>query len=210
MWYVMRVPTGMEQSYQRKCEQRIKPPVLEKSFLPYYDEMRKQGGAWTIRSCVLFPGYVFMQTREPEELQRRLRQIPGWKSLVTVGAEIVPITPAEEALLQELGHEEQVIPVSRGIIQDNEIIVTEGPLKGKEAYIRRIDRHKRRAYLEWHLASEVVEAGVSLEIYAKNQPERKYKTELFNGKHAVVSLEDGQTAQNIQSIYMETKKRKGV
>lgn len=81
MWYVMRVPTGMEQSYQKKCEQRIEAPVLEKSFLPYYDEMRKQGGVWTIRPCVLFPGYVFMQTREPEELQSRLRQIPGWKSL---------------------------------------------------------------------------------------------------------------------------------
>ena len=209
MWYVMRVPTGMEQSYQKKCEQRIEAPVLEKSFLPYYDEMRKQGGVWTIRSCVMFPGYVFMQTRRPEEIQCSLRQIPGWKSLVTVGTEIVPITPAEEALLRELGHEEQVIPISRGIIQKNEIIVTEGPLKGKEAYIRRIDRHKRRAYLELHLASEVVEAGVSLEIYAKNQPEKKYKTDFFNGKHAVVTLGDGQTAQNIQNIYMETKKQKG-
>lgn len=47
MWCVMQVPTGREQELQKKCEEKLDSSVLEKSFLPYYDEMRKVGGVWT-------------------------------------------------------------------------------------------------------------------------------------------------------------------
>ena len=57
--------------------------------------------------------------------------------------------------------------MSRGIIRGGETHVTEGPLKGKEELIRRIDRHKRVAYLDnWAFSGKgLVKAG--LEIASK-------------------------------------------
>ena len=95
MWCVMQVPTGQEEELRRKCEEHLCPPVLEKSFLPYYDEMRKIRGVWTVTRKILFPGYVFMITEEPKELLRELREISGWKNLLKAGEDILYISPAE-------------------------------------------------------------------------------------------------------------------
>lgn len=230
MWYVMQVPTGRERILQEKCMETIQPPVLEKSFLPYYDEMIKKNGVWIIERQVLFPGYVFMVTKDPEALRRELRRISGWKQLLMTGGQIVPITPAEEEFLRQFGSEEQIVHASRGIIADGRILVLEGPLKGREACIRKIDRHKRRAYLELHLFQEVIHTRVSLEIFAKNESvsipdaekllaEKKresgscpkqaecteqreeYAVQMMRSEHAAVSLEEGTTPEEIRRLY---------
>lgn len=225
MWYVMQVPTGRERFLQERCREAIAPPVLEKSFLPYYDEMVRKDGVWTIQRRVLFPGYVFMITREPEELRRQLRKVNGWKTLLTSGGQIVPITPAEEEFLRRFGNEDQIVHASRGIIADGQVVVLEGPLKGHEAYIRKIDRHKRRAYLELHLFQEVIETRVSLEIFAKNETvnipdamkllaEKRQEeptaspamedvrpVTLLRSDHAAVSLEDTLSVEEVRRLY---------
>ena len=42
-----------------------------------------------------------------------------------------------------------------------------GPLQGKEGYIKKIDRHKRRAFLEMPMFGRVQKIQVGLEIVAK-------------------------------------------
>lgn len=233
MWCVMQVPTGQEQELQKKCEERLGPPVLEKSFLPYYDEMRKIHGVWTIVRKILFPGYVFMITEQPRELLQSLRKVSGWKTLLKAGDDILCISPAEEEFLKQFGSKDQVVHVSRGIIEGQKIIVTEGPLMGHEASIRRIDRHKRLAFLELHLFSEVIHTRVALEIYEKRteavlpdvanlyaqrkeeaevtlrMPEiaerENYEVRLMQTPGAVVSLEEDQSQENIEKIHRETQ-----
>ena len=58
------------------------------------------------------------------------------------------------------------IDLSRGYILSGKTFVTEGPLKGKESLIRRIDRHKRLAKVEIPASGQMAEVG--LEIYAKD------------------------------------------
>ena len=53
-----------------------------------------------------------------------------------------------EAFLRRLGGTDHYVPMSRGIIRDGVTIVTEGPLVGNEARIRKIDRHRRLAKIE--------------------------------------------------------------
>ena len=223
MWYVMQVPTGQEGALKEKCEQMIHRPVLEKCFVPYYDEMRKQHGIWSVVRRVLFPGYIFMITQQPKELKIALGKMQGWKNLLSTGDEIVPITSAEEKALEELMSQGHVIRASRGIIQDDKIIVTEGPLMGKEGLIRKIDRHKRLAYLEMELMGEKIQTRVSLEVYDKTKtiyvpdPSRvsqetpvatkeNYDITLLSSDNAVVTLDDDQSPEQIRQIYQETKK----
>jgi transcriptional antiterminator NusG len=220
----MQVPTGQETAIREKCERSIDVPVLEDSFVPYYDEMRKMHGSWITQRRVLFPGYVFMVTEQPKELKIALRNVGGWKNLLGIGEEITPITPEEEQYLREFLGKDQVVHASRGIIEDDKIIVTEGPLQGKEGLIRKIDRHKRLAWLEMELMGEVIRTRVSLEIYDKTKaiyvPELKLPTDLPSEKeekehyditllssdNAVVTLDDDQSPEQIRQIYEETKK----
>ena len=57
--------------------------------------------------------------------------------------------------------------MSEGIIENDRVVVTKGPLKGNEGLIRKIDRHKRRAYLEVGLFGRKIETQVGLEIVEK-------------------------------------------
>ena len=59
--------------------------------------------------------------------------------------------------------------MSRVFIENDRVIITSGPLKGNEALIKKIDRHKRRAYLEIEMFGRKVEAQVGLEIVKKRE-----------------------------------------
>ena len=56
---------------------------------------------------------------------------------------------------------------AEGIIENDTVLITRGPLKGHEGMIRRIDRHKRRAYLTVRMFGRTMETQVGLEIVAK-------------------------------------------
>lgn len=57
--------------------------------------------------------------------------------------------------------------MSKGIIEGERTIVLSGPLKGKEGYIKKIDRHKRKAWLEVELFGRIQNIQLGLEIVSK-------------------------------------------
>ncbi len=57
--------------------------------------------------------------------------------------------------------------MSEGIIENDRVVVTSGPLKGNEGLIRKIDRHKRKAWLEIEMFGRTVEMQVGLEVVGK-------------------------------------------
>ena len=79
----------------------------------------------------------------------------------------MPLDEAEVSFLLEFGKEEQIVSMSEGIIEKDRVVITNGPLKGNEGLIRKIDRHKRRAYLEIEMFGRKIETRVGLEIVAK-------------------------------------------
>ena len=57
--------------------------------------------------------------------------------------------------------------MSEGFIEGDKFIVTRGPLCGKEGLIQKINRHKRKAWLEVEMFGRKQEIEVGLEIVAK-------------------------------------------
>ena len=57
--------------------------------------------------------------------------------------------------------------MSEGIIENDRVIITKGPLKGNEGLIRKIDRHKRKAWLEIQMFRRTMEMQVGVEIVRK-------------------------------------------
>ncbi len=167
MWYVIQVRTGMEEEIRQQCERVIEKEILEHCFIPYCEQMKRYQGEWHTELKVLFPGYVFLISDEKEKLFFELKRIIGLTKLLGTGETIVPLTDEEVNFLLRLGGEEQTVEMSEGIIENDRVVVLSGPLKGNEGLIRKIDRHKRKAWLEIEMFGRTVEMQVGLEVVGK-------------------------------------------
>lgn len=54
------------------------------------------------------------------------------------------------------------------MIEGDEVKVVKGPLRGQEAKIVKVDRHKRLAWLEMHMFGRTKVVKVGLEIVSKS------------------------------------------
>ena len=99
MWYVVQVRTGTEESIRLQCEKHMSGEVLERCFIPYYEESKRIRGRWTTLEKVLFPGYVFMITEKLESLYDQLHGVIGLTKLIGTGREIVPLQEEEIAFM---------------------------------------------------------------------------------------------------------------
>ena len=167
MWYVIQVRTGTEEVIRKQCENIIQKEILDRSFIPYCEQMKRYQGEWHKEKTILFPGYVFLVSGDEEKLYHRLKKVVGLTKLIGTGREIVPLNEAEVEFLLEFGMEKQIVSMSEGIIENDKVVIITGPLKGNEGLIRKIDRHKRRAYLEIEMFGRKMETQVGLEIVAK-------------------------------------------
>ena len=169
MWYVIQVRTGTEEEIKNQCLKVISPDVLEHCFIPYYESMKRYHGEWHKVKNVLFPGYVFLVSDGIEELYYGLKKVIGLTKLLGTGNEVVPLYKEEIQFLEDFGAEKESVGISKGIIEGEEVVVLDGPLKGYEGFIKKIDRHKRLAFLEIELMGRKVETQVGLEIMGKNK-----------------------------------------
>lgn len=167
MWYVIQVKAGTEERIRRQCESMIDKKIMEYCFIPCYEEKKKYQGNWHISRKLLFPGYVFIVSNRLEELFERLKEVHGLTRLIGTGKEIVALKEEEVYLLKRIGADERPVGISTGMIENGNVMVTEGPLKGMEGCIRKIDRHKRKAWLEIGMFGRVMELEVGLEIVIK-------------------------------------------
>lgn len=167
MWYVIQVRTGAEESVRRQCGNIFNKDVMEHCFIPRYEEKKKYQGSWHVRQRALFPGYVFIVSGRLELLFEGLKKVSGLTKLIGTGKEIVPLKEEEIELLKKIGADEKAVGISTGVIENGTVTITEGPLKGMEGCIRKIDRHKRKVWLQIEMFGRITEMEAGLEIIMK-------------------------------------------
>ena len=167
MWYVVQVRSGTEHNIRIQCNKKIPDAIMERCFIPYYEEKKKQNGTWNTLQKVLFPGYIFMITEDVEKLFFHLKTIEGMTKLIGTGQDIIPLKEEEITFLKRFGGEEQIVSMSEGIIEGTQVTIISGPLKGMEGLIQKIDRHKRKAWLELEMFGKMQQVEVGLEITRK-------------------------------------------
>lgn len=79
----------------------------------------------------------------------------------------MPIERSKEELFRSMVDDNHEIAISTGLIEGDKVIITDGPLAGKEAMIKKINRHKRIAILNVTMFGESVGVTVGLEIVEK-------------------------------------------
>ena len=165
MWYVVWTSTGSE----RRAMEAIKDdPLSKRCFIPRRAVQIRKNGQWIRQEKPLFPGYFFVDTDNAEELSDQVRKIEGFNKLLTVEKEFCPLYGRDADMIEDLYGKDGLFDLSEGIIEGDRIIVTSGPLVGNEGSIKKIDRHKRLAYLEFDMFGQDVKAAVGLEIVEKH------------------------------------------
>ena len=167
MWYVVQVRTGMEEEIKTQCDRVIDGQILQRCFIPYYKSLKKYEGEWHIEQKILFPGYLFVITENVEGLYMELKKVLGLTKLIGMGKDILPLSENEITFLKLCGKAEMIVDISVGVIEHGALHILKGPLKGLERCVKKIDRHKRKAYIEVELAGEIKKTQVGLEVIEK-------------------------------------------
>ena len=176
----MRCLEGNETDYIERYQKMTKGEEIKEIIYFEYQRMMRYGGSWHLENKIFLPGYICVsgtgktvsrmyreQGRNAEDAEK---QIEGKATQVK---EVVLLNSYEISWLKALCTEGNLIDMSRGIIKNGFPVVTEGPLKGQEHLIKKIDRHKRVAEIEMPFEGRTIRAVIGLEIYRKETGLRK-------------------------------------
>ena len=118
----------------------------------------------------MFPVYVFMISDHIVQLNMELKRIPDFARIIgKKKSDIFPLDAEEIAFLKEFAHRDHTVAMSHGYIEGDRIIVCDGPMKGKEGLIVRINRHKRIAEIQLKMFNKNAVIKVGLEIISKSR-----------------------------------------
>lgn len=174
MWYVLQVPTGREDQIMEEIHRYRIHEYFEDIFAPRSVRKKKYQGKWQSCEELLFPGYLFVISEYPEELYQALKRIPRMTRILGTDEKWTAMTAKDIETVRRLAApqgkslcERWRMNFSEGYLKGDKIIITEGPLKGMESNISRIDRHKRLAWLSMEMMGQTREVAVGLEIIRK-------------------------------------------
>ena len=173
-WYVVQVTAGSERrmcaAIRRACaeadERAGEPRVgLEEVFNPRYASRKKRMGNWYDTVRMLLPGYVIAVVRHPAGLARALRGLEGFARVLASQETYSPLDKAEREWLESQTRPgERIVPLSFGCKRGDKLIVSEGPLKGREAMITKLDRKNCIAHVELHVGQMTLKTAVGLVV----------------------------------------------
>lgn len=127
------------------CREKLSPKAYGKIFVLTYDRLRRYEGVWHLERQLMFPGHIFLESENEEFLSEELGK---YSDTVEYQKHLIRMSQEKEMFLKRLCKEEFHLKMSKGIICKGNTQITEGPLKGLENRICRIDRHKRLAKIE--------------------------------------------------------------
>lgn len=173
MYYVIQVKTGKEQ----KAIDDIKKYKSDQSdfdvFAPFRKSLRNYHGEYkeVIERC--FPGYIFVETDNAKQLFFDLFWVPEFTKML--GREgltynFVPLDEDESRMIDILysKNSNRITEISNIEIEEGQKIkVLDGPLYGLNAFVKKVNLHKRVITVEFMLCGRAVEAQVAINIVTK-------------------------------------------
>lgn len=138
------------------------------AFIPRIEKFMNRKGVKGYEIFPMFPNSIFFKTSLAKStIERKVRL---WRkdissfvtSLSYDDMETVQLKKNEQEYLEGVLDDDYTMRHSIGIIKDDQLIIVEGPLSGKENIVKKIDRHKRLAFLDVDLLGKLIK--VPLEI----------------------------------------------
>lgn len=165
MWYVIQVLKDSEDAMAELICRVVPAAVLGECFSPKYATEMKIRGRWVPCERDLFPGYLIAITDTPRELEVALAQIPEFCRVLMQGERFVPLDRDEVEMIgvfTDRGN--RTVPMSHAVKDGDRVVVTEGPLVGREGLIKAVDRRKSIAVVELDVCGRKISTRMGLSV----------------------------------------------
>lgn len=167
MWYVIQTVTGKEEELMLFMRTILCREHFRDCFVIYSEWMKRLGGGWQLQVRPLFPGYVFIETEEPDRLYMELKSVPKFSRLLGNGKdEFVPVNENEERFLRMIINNGKTVGntanLERTVVKltvvetetDGGIISMDGALSCFNRDDVAVNLHKRYAVVKTRLLGE--------------------------------------------------------
>lgn len=162
-WQAVFVLTGHEEIVKEKIEYALQGTPI-RAVVPKRYIRERRGGMWHDVIRPLFPGYILLQGEIGIPEYYQLKSVPGIVRCLKDNKEFYIIHPEEIQVINHLMCNGDLIGISTAYQKDDKIIITEGPLLGKEGLIIAVDRRKGRARVKLSLLGDERTVDLSLRI----------------------------------------------
>ena len=155
-WYAVHVARGAEDATATKCRKLVGEEILQECFVPKYEKYLRQHGAWHLVTSPMFSEYFFVSTNNVRALSKELAKLSVPTKLVgKMGTSYMPLSNNVQTWLDSAFDDAHVLRASEGVIENGQLKVQRGPLRGREKEVRKINRHKRLAYVGFNDGANV-------------------------------------------------------
>lgn len=168
-YFAIQVLTGDESRYLRRVDQSLRlgdfPRNTIRLWWPRRRMFIRRRGKRLRTLTPLFPGYLFLESPDvTPELYRMLKRTESFVRFLPDNHDITPLDHDGTMILRHFLSFGEVVKESRVIFDaNNRIVVKEGPLKGLEGQIVKVDRRKGRAKVKLDLYEESFRIDLAFE-----------------------------------------------
>ena len=166
MWCVVHVKDGGEDHTEEFVAALLPKNLNARCFHLIRSRRKKYEGKWQTVQEDLFPGYVFIDTDQPDRVYRELKRTPKPKLLFSNEEYVSTLETHELGLMERLTDGKGRIGISKVRIDINgKIHYLSGPLSGMENMVSRVNLHKRIAEIETEMMGRkrILYLGIEIE-----------------------------------------------
>lgn len=173
-YYAIQVKTRSEEKFIRLFKATYPEISLPVHFPKRRLDIRKNGKI-RISTPAVFPGYIFIEAENDEEIiscQWQFRRTKGFFRFLKSNQDITPLTSRDlELVLHFIKNAGPIAGRSRVYFnEDSRIVVIEGPLSGLEGRIVKVDRRKGRAKIKLDLYNDSFSIDLAFEVIDSLNP----------------------------------------
>jgi len=152
-WYAVRTQNNREKSVLEKLKLELVisdlEPVLSRSLIPTEKVFSVRNGKKYIREKIIYPGYLFIETKSVGEISNILKGIKGAAGFVrTRSGDINPLKEYEVKKMLNEQDDNDIIKIDDNFSIGENIKVIDGPFTTFKGKINFIDKDKNKAKVE--------------------------------------------------------------
>lgn len=166
-WYAIFVVNGCEDELCFIID-KIKPYLFDGSNYNLLIPKRKlyERNQGTRKEVIkkMFPGYILIETDNITDFYTRAKKLPHIIKFLKSNNEFLEIRKEEIHPILQMTDKKGLIDISQAFIENEKIAVKEGPLLGMEDNIKKVDKRKGRAKVEFIINnnSRLIDLGINI------------------------------------------------
>ena len=168
LYYAIQVRSADEEAFIARSVKALKDDP-RRFFAPKRILKEQKGGKTVRQARSVFPGYVFFETEELDLPTRwTIRRVRGFLRFLNDTANPTALNDRDRQLLLRFISFGKAADISKVVFDENErIVVLEGPLKGLEGQMVKVDRRRGRAKVKLDMCETGFLVDFGFEAVAK-------------------------------------------